>query len=89
MKNGELITNVNWMSELCCEYCGDIIHNHFDCPICNFKNAGTSIYCATYELSKDDKEFECEECRAKFLYVGYKNHEHIIKYIGDNKNDSR
>jgi len=57
---------VNWWSELCCEFCGNIIHNHFHCPVCNIPYASTSIMGDLYE-EDFPLEFECEECRAKFI----------------------
>jgi len=54
-------------SETCCDECMDIIHNHFDCPICNDDYAGTSIY-GTIE-DYDDKEFSCEECDSEFTII--------------------
>ena len=51
-------------------YC--IEHNHFDCPACGKKYAGTSIYgCDVYELLDENPEdqFECEECKATFQFM--------------------
>jgi hypothetical protein len=50
--------------EICCEDCGEVIHNHFDCPICKTKDAGTSMY--GQANSHDYPTFECESCPAKF-----------------------
>lgn len=54
--------------EVCCDMCGETVHNHIDCPICGEEYAATDIY---HDLSwfRDDKEEDrvmiCE-CRAAF-----------------------
>lgn len=45
---------------------GEIIHNHFDCPICLKKYARTDSY---YELGSDDLYVTCNECSAEFMRV--------------------
>jgi hypothetical protein len=40
-------------SEVCCEECGEIVHNHFNCPICNEKYAASMNYCDLGECVKD------------------------------------
>jgi transcription elongation factor Elf1 len=60
---------IDFKPEICCEYCNDIIHNHFDCPICNKHFASTSIYGEYWE----ETEFSCEECKAKFKLVDKEN----------------
>ena len=35
---------VDYYSETCCDSCGDVIHNHFDCPNCEDVKASTSLY---------------------------------------------
>ena len=48
--------------EICCKECNEVIHNHFDCPVCKEEMAGTDMY-----LSMDHfKEFSCQECHSKF-----------------------
>ena len=49
-------------SEICCDYCNEVIHNHIDCPVCEKKYAGTEQYCDLY----DEKELQCENCGTKF-----------------------
>jgi len=49
--------------EICCDECNDVIHNHFDCPVCKHKYAGTSMY---GEMDSYYTEFSCEECEAEF-----------------------
>lgn len=57
---------ITFYEEICCEDCNEVIHNHFTCPICKEKYAGTTLY-SKVELEYD-KDFECEECGAKFKY---------------------
>lgn len=54
---------IEFYSEICCGECNDIVYNHFDCPACNKKYAGTSIYMEPYDIT----EFSCEECGAEFI----------------------
>ena len=56
---------VEYYSEICCDICNDIIHNHFDCPICHKEGASTSAYCQI-EIGE---EIDCEECGAKFTVI--------------------
>ena len=51
-------------SEVCCDYCNEIVHNHFDCPICGKKSSPSDSY---YDLNEDkgDCTVECP-CGAKF-----------------------
>ena len=58
---------VELQSETCCDECMDIIHNHFDCPICKDDYAGTTIYGVLEDY--DDKEFSCEECDSEFTII--------------------
>jgi hypothetical protein len=58
-------------AEICCDLCGEITHNHIDCPKCNSKNVGTDAY---YEISREDhyNEMACEKCGARYrLIAGY------------------
>ena len=59
------IYEVKFYSEICCEHCNEIIHNHFECPVCLDDYAGTDIY---GELWFTDS-FSCEECNANFKSV--------------------
>lgn len=59
------IYKIEFESEVCCDECCEIVHNHFDGPICNKDFAGTSIY----DAPSDYDEFECEECGAKFKRI--------------------
>jgi hypothetical protein len=49
-----------------CDWCKEIAHNHFDCPVCKSLYAGTSVYGDMNDLLDVGEAFECEECRAKF-----------------------
>jgi hypothetical protein len=53
-------------SEICCDLCGDVIHNHIDCPVCNVQYAATDQYCHLY----GEKELTCEECGTVFSKTG-------------------
>ena len=53
--------------EICCDYCNDVIHNHFDCPACKKQYAGTDAY---GEIDGDFYDsITCESCGAKFKLV--------------------
>lgn len=56
-------------SEVCCDMCNEIIHNHFDCPVCGEDYAGTSLFGEIYE----DDSFSCENCGACFVEVNGEN----------------
>ena len=55
-------------SELCCDFCNEIIHNHFDCPICLIEYAPTDAY---LDISMEPPGFvlKCEKCNAQFKLV--------------------
>lgn len=57
--------DLNWLAEMCCDECNDVVHNHFDCPVCISENAGTDVYDDIYEYD----EFCCQECKAEFVRV--------------------
>lgn len=66
---------VNYYPEICCEECNEVIHNHFDCPVCKTNDAKTSVYGqihAGYEIS-------CQSCCATFTVVK------VLKYRLDLK----
>ena len=43
LKEGsELVLEI--YGEICCDDCGDIIHNHLDCPVCKKDYAGSDQY---------------------------------------------
>lgn len=64
-------------SEICCEYCNDVIHNHFHCPKCNHEYASSNIYgwlneCMTSDETRYGHRYlECGECDAKFEPLDY------------------
>jgi transcription elongation factor Elf1 len=58
-------TVIDFYSDVCCEWCGEVIHNHFDCPVCKRKYASTSIYGASW----DENIFHCEECGSEFKRI--------------------
>lgn len=54
----------DYYSELCCELCMEVIHNHFDCPACEKNRAPTDAY-HPIDLSYKDV-IGCESCGTKF-----------------------
>ncbi|MBC8437090.1 hypothetical protein H8D85_02080 [bacterium] len=52
--------------EICCEECGEVIHNHINCLICKDSYASTDKY---YDL-EDEKELSCEECGTVYAIKG-------------------
>jgi len=70
---------VKWYIELCCELCHEPIHNHFDCPICETKRAGTSMYGdVVYYI---DEPFSCEECGTTFRIVEYYGLSAVVEVV--------
>ena len=74
---------LNVCPEMCCEECGNVIHNHFDCPCCGKKGVGTDALCdltmvfdgstekvVTSETIHKVEEIACENCGATFRLVG-------------------
>jgi C4-type Zn-finger protein len=55
--------------EECCEECGEIIHNHMDCPSCKNEYAGTDAYGDVLYYQEVGFVLKCEECGAKFRLV--------------------
>ena len=59
--------------EECCEICNEIIHCHFDCPVCK-KNSPTNLYgesCLYDELI----DFACEKCKTEFMILNRRKSE--------------
>lgn len=49
--------------ELCCELCGEVIHNHIECPACGRRNAGTDCYQSIYDgVENVGDVLQCAEC---------------------------
>jgi transcription elongation factor Elf1 len=46
----------------------DVVHNHFDCPVCGKIDAATDAHCNLSE-EQEPAEFGCQECGARFRYV--------------------
>lgn len=61
MKTGDE-TQLQVYSEICCDHCGDVVHNHIDCPVCKAQYAATDQYCDLYE----ERELTCEVCGTVF-----------------------
>lgn len=56
LKVGDII-DLEIYSEICCDMCNDIIHNHLNCPICEDEYADSDQFCSMYD---DEKEIQCE-----------------------------
>lgn len=54
--------------EECCELCGNIVHNHMECPICNNSYAGTDQYDDLYDCIAVGEIMQCE-CGARFKLI--------------------
>jgi hypothetical protein len=53
--------------ELCCDDCGEIIHNHFDCPSCGLEYAPSDAY---HDLGHENPAIiGCEKCHARFQLI--------------------
>ena len=71
-----MIYTIQLYPEICCDYCNEIAHNHFDCPVCKQENAPTDIYGNAVE----DDEFECENCGSKFEFIKKEPPYHVCRY---------
>jgi len=68
------IYSVEIYFELCCDLCMGIIHNHFDCPICETKYADTDAYHELIPSSNEnyidgDDMFSCGVCGSQFKLI--------------------
>jgi len=74
------VIKINIYPEICCEYCMEIIHNHFDCPICHAKYVPTDIYGDIQQDIRDKGEviITCEECGASFKCKSSENYQEGI-----------
>ena len=69
--------DLNIYLEPCCpgsETCHNIIHSHFDCPVCGEENVGSDRYgdmSEDIQYSQENQEIECEECGARFRLVSW------------------
>jgi C4-type Zn-finger protein len=54
-------------SEICCEECNDVIHNHMTCPECQ-KDAGCDVYGLFSDIFNESEylEIKCENCGAMY-----------------------
>jgi len=57
---------VEFYPEVCCDECGDVRHNHIDCPACGQHYAATDVYCGLWE--QDDGKLTCQECDQEFKF---------------------
>ena len=59
------VFDIEIYSEICCDLCNEVIHNHIDCcPICKTKYAPTTAYHNLQEF--EDKVITCEQCNSTF-----------------------
>lgn len=65
MKLDEKIFHV----EFCCDYCGEPIHTHWDCPYCGKADTPTSIYGESIWGREIGYEFDCEACKTESRIV--------------------
>lgn len=65
-------------SEICCDICNEVVHNHFECPICKDGYAGTDIYGKMFEDSNIEY-ITCESCGAEFECFMNEDYDYIIK----------
>jgi len=63
--------------ETCCDFCGEVIHNHFDCPICKGGNEPTDLY-DRFDI-RFNKNISCEICNTKFNVLSVDYEELIIE----------
>ena len=77
---------IEFWPEICCDECNEVVHNHFDCPICKKQDASTSIYIAVHEeIEKPGDTFECEECKTTFEYVKSGDEGLVFKVVDEDK----
>ena len=60
-----MIYDIEIYAEMCCDECGDIAHNHIDCPICCQEWVETDAY---GQIDYMSPEFQCE-CGASFKVI--------------------
>jgi hypothetical protein len=58
---------IEFYPEICCDECKKVVHNHMDCPACNYQYAPTNqFYDMDYSLGF---EIKCEHCYVKFRVI--------------------
>ena len=60
-----LVGKIRIYPEMCCDECGEVIHNHFDCPACGLKYSPSDQYGDLYQ-EPAPVIIGCEKCNAKF-----------------------
>lgn len=80
----DVYEEVKYYPEVCCNYCGQVVHNHIDCPVCEEDRVETTAY---HKIEKDE-EIACENCDTKFKVKDINNPwmtlELMVKDNGDN-----
>ncbi len=79
---------IELQSEICCDYCDEIIHNHFKCPICEKNYASTDAYDYFDEY---ETKIGCEECGSNFIVIEryYPYFKVKLEDLGGGVNDQR
>jgi len=76
--NSDQIFWVEYIEEICCEECNNIVHCHLEyCPSCEESYAGTSISDSMPWFGK----LSCEECDAEFEILGEENKSVKLKLL--------
>lgn len=66
---------VKFFPLICCDYCRDVFHMEFECPVCEYKHASTSIWHDLFEY--EDEDFECEDCGSRFKILSKEGYEKV------------
>ena len=56
-------------SEVCCDYCNEVEHSHFACPICGETYAPTDLYGEGVYDQGVGFVLSCENCKAEFRLI--------------------
>jgi len=86
---GQVFKAVEFQPETYCDG-QDVVHNHFECPVCGDKDAGTNIYMSIDDWinCNGDRSFKCERCNSTFeLLVLSDDWDIKLLKVGDKLND--
>lgn len=78
--------NLEISPETHCSDCGEIIHNHFNCPICKARDAGTDAYHNMWEWDVVGSVIKCENCGTAFKLINRESadiEEWVWEIVGD------
>jgi len=67
------VYTVDMFSEICCDECQEVVHNHMNCPACGKEDVGTDVFCGMWEHIAEEKNptIACEECDTVFNLLEY------------------